>query len=200
MEQEIVLRRLSLDSHDNPIPTPTPINYTMGVDFIGLVRMILPQIITPNHQQKQHNNTHLTNSHNHHNTIHQNSSLSRDYQTFALTLEEFEELEHQLKCAAYRLRYPSVPGAKLWDVEFSFGSLFINLVTTRNFPPLYKLRLGSLEITRTFTNDGRRAWSFSVFILQLEDTWTIQPVFPTKVKSLNKGFQSERDKRSVVVR
>ena len=70
-------------------------------------------------------------------------------------------------------------------MDFSFGNLTIDLLTTRNAQLLAKFRLGSLETLCSTTSSSENLYQLSVFSLQVEDTMTIQPIFPTIMGSLN---------------
>ena len=108
---------------------------------------------------------------------------SPEYHTYALSLDEIQELEQQLDYASDLSQIPI--GSKLIDIEFSFGSLVLDLVLTRNSQPLSKLRLGTVETVFSFSSGKASQFRMSLLSIQLEDTMTIQPIFPSIVKSVH---------------
>ena len=108
---------------------------------------------------------------------------SCDYHTYALSLDEIQELEEQLDYISDQSELPR--GSKLMEIEFSFGSLVLDLVSTRNSQPLAKLRLGTVETLFSISSGRENLFRLSVLSLQVEDTMTIQPIFPSIIRSVH---------------
>lgn len=111
-------------------------------------------------------------------------SESFDYSSFALTVEEIRELETKLDYISHCTPSHLTHMSKLIEIEFSFGSMVVDLVTTRNAQPLAKLRLGTIDTYFTSTVGGGSTFRFSLMSFHLEDTMSVQPIFPSIVRSV----------------
>ena len=129
--------------------------------------------------------------------MHPQTRISSQFNTFALSIDEIQELEEQLEYVSDRSVLPK--GSKIMEIEFSFGSLVLDLVSTRNSQPLAKLRLGTIEALSSISSGNSSLFRLSVLSIQLEDTMTIQPIFPSILRSVHTKAQSPKSDSEMLI-